>query len=178
MNYNTEKEVWKDVVGYEGLYEVSSLGRVKSLRRNIIMKQKKVKGYNMLNLTKAGKQKGETVSRLVGRAFIPNPENKPQINHIDENKQNNHVDNLEWVTAKENSNHGTRTSRVINNLERTSEKQKTPIAMIDKDTGELIKVFNSIQSAFRFLGDIPNGNISRVCKKKREHAYGYKWEYI
>ena len=192
MYNNTEKEVWKDVVGYEGLYEVSNLGRVKSLRRNIIMKQKIVKGYNMLTLTKAGKQKGETVSRLVGRAFIPNPENKPQINHIDENKQNNHVDNLEWVTAKENANHGTRPDRLrkisIENkshkhlfknegLRKLSESRKVLVRQIDVETGEVINVFPSRAEANEFLGKKRTSSVISDCLSGRSKtAYGFKWE--
>ena len=121
MNNNTNEEIWKDVKGYEGVYRVSSFGRVRSLDRvssigrklkGKVLKQKVTKGYNMVSLSKDGNPKGKTVSRLVAKTFIPNPENKPEVNHIDENKQNNHVDNLEWVTAKENANHGTRKERI------------------------------------------------------------------
>ena len=192
MYFNTEEELWKDVVGYEGLYEVSNLGRVKSLRRNIIMKQKKVKGYNMLTLTKVGKRKGETVSRLVGHAFIPNPENKPQINHIDENKQNNHVDNLEWVTAKENANHGTRPDRLrkisIKNkshkhlfknegLRKLNESRKVPVRQIDVETGEVMNEFPSRAEANEFLGKKRTSSVISDCLSGRSKtAYGFKWE--
>lgn len=102
---------WRDVKGYEGLYYVSNMGDVKN-KNGRAMKQRKVKGYNMVNLTKNGVAKGETVSRLVAKAFIPNPHNKKEVNHIDENKQNNKVENLQWVTPKENANHGTRNKRI------------------------------------------------------------------
>jgi hypothetical protein len=115
-----EGEVWKDVEGYEGIYQISNYGRVKSLERNIkrsdggsfyfaqrILKYKKSRGYDSIGLFK-GRKEGKyfRVARLVGAAFIPNPENKPQINHKDENRHNNMASNLEWCTCKYNSNYG------------------------------------------------------------------------
>lgn len=112
------KEVWKDVIGYEGLYEVSSLGRVRSLdklvngnnskvlRKGIILKpQEKKYGYLAVNLYKYRKMKSLTVHRLVAKAFIENLDNKPEVNHIDGNKKNNSIYNLEWVTSSENQKH-------------------------------------------------------------------------
>lgn len=110
-------EIWKDIKGYEGLYQVSNLGRVKSLNylghhKEMIKKpslQKKTtmksSQYYQTVLYKNGKAKTVTVHRLVAEAFIPNPDNLPQVNHIDHNPLNNKVDNLEWCTAKYNSNH-------------------------------------------------------------------------
>ena len=190
MYFSTEKEVWKDIEGYEGYYQVSNLGQVRSLDRTIpfrggekklegmILKQKLNKGYNMVGISMGGKQKGKLTSRLVAKAFIDNPENKPEVNHIDENKQNNRVENLEWVTAKENANHGTRNQKVIKNLEWASEKQKTPVAMIDKTTGEVIQKFESINEAFRHLNIVVNGGISKACNGNQKTAYGYNWRYI
>lgn len=121
-------EEWKSIPGYEGLYEISSYGRVRSLerfyiRQNVIMVHKPeiilspVKdgfGYLQVGLHCNGKQKIIKVHRLVAQAFIPNPDNFPQINHKDEDKTNNNVDNLEWCTAKYNINYGTRQERSIN----------------------------------------------------------------
>ena len=107
-------EKWKNIAGYEGKYQISSLGRVKSLnyrntRKKKIIKLKKEKnGYIRVGLHYKGKQNLKSVHRLVAEAFIPNPNNYPIINHKDENKQNNRVDNLEWCTIKYNNNYGTR----------------------------------------------------------------------
>lgn len=126
------EEIWKDVVGYEGLYKVSNLGNVKSLDRTVEQfnhaKQRMVKttykgrmlkqsernnGYLFVGLKENGKkQKKENIHRLVAKAFIPNPEKKPQVNHKDRNKKNNHLSNLEWCTTHENMQHTFETGRV------------------------------------------------------------------
>lgn len=107
-----EKEEWKDVGGYEGLYKVSNHGRVWTIKRNHEKKPIVVKGYLMVSLSKNNKKKLVSVHRLVAKAFIPNLENKREVNHLDEDKQNNHVENLRWVTPKENANWGTRNKRI------------------------------------------------------------------
>lgn len=100
-------EIWKDIKNYEGLYQVSNLGNIKSFwhKKEVIMKQMNNNGYSQLNLYYCGLAKKFYVHRLVAKAFIPNPENKPQVNHIDGNKQNNNINNLEWVTNIENEKH-------------------------------------------------------------------------
>ncbi len=186
MYFSTDKEVWKDVEGYGGDYQVSSLGRVRSTDRigytgrklkGTILKEKSNRGYSTVNLYLEGKQTAKLVSRLVAGAFVLNERNVPQVNHIDENKQNNKADNLEWVTPRENANHGTRLQKVMGNLQLTSEKQKTPVVMIDKETDEMVERFDSINDAFRWLGIVASGSISNVCKGKNKTAYGYKWRY-
>ena len=108
-------EEWRAVPGYEGLYEVSNIGNVRNVRRNTLLRlQKTNKGYIRVSLCKNGIQTGFQVHRLVAQAFIPNPNNLPQVNHRDENPSNNNVDNLEWCTAKYNINYGTARIRSIN----------------------------------------------------------------
>ena len=111
------KEIWKDIEGYEGLYQISNLGNVKSLHRiaNIpnghrkvkerILKQTENRGYRAVIISKEKTRKEFSAHRLVAFHFIPNPENKPEVNHIDGNKSNNKVENLEWVTPSENIRH-------------------------------------------------------------------------
>lgn len=128
------EEIWKDIVGYEGFYQVSNLGRVKSLDRYIEITNKRgtlyrrpIKGrllslnnadgdYISVALTKDSIGIFYSVHRLVAQAFIPNPDNLPQVNHKDENPSNNYADNLEWCTAKYNSNYGTRCEKLSKTL--------------------------------------------------------------
>ena len=107
-------EEWKNVIGYEGLYEVSNIGNVRSVIRNKLLRLSKTKGYIQVYLYKNGIRTGLKVHRLVAQAFIPNPDNLPQVNHKDEDKTNNSVENLEWCNAKYNVNYGHRTENIIN----------------------------------------------------------------
>lgn len=118
-------ETWKDIKGYEGLYQVSTMGRVKSLKRtrktngkNAVVRERILTpytnpyGYVNYYLRREGEKKGYRINRLVAQTFIPNPNNLPYVNHKDENKLNNCVDNLEWCTALYNNNYGTRNKRI------------------------------------------------------------------
>jgi hypothetical protein len=114
------KEIWKEIKDYEGLYQISNLGRVKSLEKKVGFRKRKEKilkqhfdkdGYVKVYLCKNSKVKFLSVHRLIAQAFIPNPDELPQINHKDENKANNKIENLEWCTCKYNINYGTRTKR-------------------------------------------------------------------
>ena len=122
------KEIWKEIEGYEGLYQVSNLGRVKSLDRyvlrngnslfvkGIVLSQLNNRGYLAVRLCNSGKYKNYLVHRLVANAFIHNDNNYYEINHIDENKHNNHVDNLEWCDRKYNVNYGSRADKFSNSI--------------------------------------------------------------
>lgn len=106
-------EEWRAVPGYEGLYEVSDIGNVRNVRRNKLLRLTKTNnGYIQVSLFKNGIKTGLKVHRLVAQAFLPNPDNLPMINHKDENKTNNRVENLEWCTAKYNNNYGSRKDKV------------------------------------------------------------------
>ena len=108
-------EEWKNVIGYEGLYEVSNMGNVRNVRRNKLLKLTKTYyGYIQVNLYKNGIRTGLRVHRLVAQAFLPNPDNLPEVNHLDEDKTNNRVDNLEWCDRKYNNNYGDRLKKSIN----------------------------------------------------------------
>lgn len=113
------KEIWRDIEGYEGLYQVSNLGSVRSLdridsigrhRKAKILKPSFSRGYPYVNLCKKSKMQFYRIHRLVAIAFLPNPENKEEVNHIDGNTRNNCVDNLEWVTHSENIHHASKTN--------------------------------------------------------------------
>ena len=177
-----KNEEWRDVVGYEGLYQVSDQGRVKSLERKVpkwdgertvkerILKPAPTKyGYLQLNLYAGGKQKALTVHRLVCEAFHENPDNKQEVNHINENKTDNRACNLEWCTRTENCNHGSRNERV-------AKAQSKPVAQYAQD-GELIKVWPSTMEVGRQTG-FSQGYISLAANGKHKQACGFIWKYI
>lgn len=156
----------KDIKGYEGIYGITSCGRVWSYKNKKFLKPAdNGKGYLHVNLCKDGKVKHFSVHRLVAEAYIPNPDNLPQINHKDENKANNCLQNLEWCDAKYNNNYGT-----IN--ERISNSHKIPILQYTLD-GELIREWPSATD----VGKEVNGNICNCLKGRIKSAYGYIWKY-
>lgn len=169
-----DQEIWKDIQGYEGLYQVSNFGNVKSVKRmgtngGTLAKSYYKIGYEKTLLCKGNKRKTYKTHLLVAQAFIPNPENKPQINHIDGNKQNNCVDNLEWCSAKENMEHAIRTGL------RTFDYLCKPIAQIKN--GEIIATYKSIQDVKRKYG-YNTTNICRTAKGIWKSAYGFQWKYL
>ena len=163
-----KNEEWRDVVGYEGLYQVSDQGRVKSFKWN---KERFLKpsmdkdGYLLVTLCTGGKPKTLKVHRLVCEAFHENPDNKPQVNHINEDKTDNRACNLEWCTCKQNVNHGSRNERV-----------SKPVGQYSLD-GKLIKLWPSTMEAERQAG-FNHGNISQVANGKYKQAYGCIWKYV
>lgn len=163
------EEIWKDIEGYEGVYQVSNLGRVNSLYTNRILNGDKVGGrYLRVVLCKNNIKSKKLIHRLVAQAFIPNPENKPQVNHIDEDKTNNRADNLEWVTRKENANHGIRNTRM-------SKSKSIPVIAINIKTGES-KDFYGASECAKQLG-LYQQNITRVLKGKCKQTGGYTFKY-
>lgn len=163
-------EIWKDIDGYEG-YQVSNLGNVKSLnygrtgKEKILQPSIKKNGYLMVKLWKDGKLKQYLIHRLVAKAFIPNPNGYPCVNHKNELKTDNRATNLELVSHSFNANYGTRNKRI-------AEKLSIPIYCVELD-----KVFPSIHEAYRQIG-ISDGSICLCLKGKRKSAGGYHWRYI
>ena len=181
MEKNYLFEIWKDINGYEGLYMVSNFGRVKSLSRTVeyyngrhYYESKILKptvgnhGYYNVSLCKDKKWKHHLVHRLVAEAFLPNPNGYKQVNHKDENKLNNHVDNLEWCTQQYNLAYGTGKKRMI-------EKHYHILLQYSLD-GVFVKQWNSAREAERSFGN-GKGHISRCCNGKEKQAYGYIWKY-
>ena len=174
------EERWRDVVGYEGLYKVSNLDRVKSVERQVkkwdgnrtvperILKSAKDKdGYQRVGLHREGKTKHVHVHRLVGQAFLTNPENLPQVNHKDEDKTNNNLSNIEFCDAKYNVNYGTRTERVV-------EKRSKPVIQLTLE-GELIREWKSTNECGK--NGYSQGHISACCIGERKSHKGYLWRF-
>ena len=190
-----EKEIWKDIEDYEGLYKVSNMGRVKSLKfgkERILKAFNNGNGYLQLFLWKDGKKKHYKIHRLVAQAFLENPYNLPEVNHKDENKQNNCADNLEFCDKVYNCNYGTRNQRVAEKLRgrkqseehikkraekyTNNSKLSKPVIAIHKING-LILEFSSTHEASRQTG-INQGNIVSCCNGKLKSAGGYQWQYL
>lgn len=175
-------EEWRPVVGYEGLYEVSSFGRVRSLDKykkqwrggkifvqgRIMQPKTKKNGYLGLILSKNGKQKNVLIHRLVAKAFIPNPHNLPCVNHKTECKTFNHFSALEWCDVSYNTKYGS-------GIKRTAEKLSKPIVQLSLN-GNFIKKWESATVVERELGFFKT-HITKCCRGKLKSAYGFKWEY-
>lgn len=168
------QEIWKDIKGYEGKYQVSNLGRVKSLNayghnlEKIMNCPKHHSGYLITIFKVNNKNKTFNVHRLVAETFIPNPDKLPQVNHKDENKLNNCVDNLEWCTRQYNCNYGTRNDRISKNGSKTVNQYDL--------NGKFIKTWKSITEISKTL-NINTGNLSMACNGKYKTTHGYIWKF-
>lgn len=180
-------EEWRDIKGYEGIYQVSSEGRVKSLNRvdargwkikgKLLKPRLKKDGYVDVHLSSKDKHQSPKIHRLVAETFLPIPEELKkwygtqylQVNHKDENKQNNCVENLEWCSAQYNSMWGTK-------RERHKEKVKKSVMQYDMD-GTFIKKWDSIKDATYSIVGHNSGRIIDCLKGRSVSAYGYRWEY-
>lgn len=166
-------EEWKAIPNTNQKLFVSNQGRILSLlsgKPRIIKTQKDAKGYQRFRISVNGKKTTFKLHREVAKAFIPNPNNLPQVNHIDGNKSNNKADNLEWTTSKENCHHAIKNG-LWENVIKEIEKRKKPI--IGYHNNESIR-FNCIADAEKYIG---SGNITSVLKGRRTHAKGWTFEY-
>ena len=180
-------EIWKDIEGYEGLYQVSNLGRVRSLGRDIVRRTRygtmapyHINGrvlkplhsqgdYCYVHLfDKDGTSTNHKVHRLVAMAFVPNPDNLNEVNHIDEDKDNNRADNLEWCKHVDNCNHGTRN-------ERSKTKRSKPVQQLDAE-GNVVAEYPSTIEAERETGT-NRYQIRMCCNGKYKTAGGYRWKF-
>ena len=166
-------EQWKDIKGLEGKYQVSNMGRVKSLHYNwsnyekVLSPQKNPNGYMWVNV--GGKIR--TIHRLVASAFLPNPDCKPIVNHLDGNKENNRADNLEWCSASENEIHAYKSGLKV----ATSNHLKKKILQFDLE-GNLLKEWGCTKDIERSL-NIHHSNISACCRGKQKTSGGFVWRY-
>ena len=183
------KPKWKDIIGYENEYQINQFGEIRTLKDSPKLKKydvlkpqiSKRNGYAYQMLYKNGKGKLLRVHRLVAMAFLPNPNNLPQVNHKDGNKQNNSVDNLEWCEQSDNMKHAYK-----NGLQTPSENQRKAIINTNKlkqkkvcqiKDGEVINTFSGISEASRQT-KISISCISRCCNLKRKSTNGYEWRFL
>ena len=178
------KEVWKDIPEFEDSYQISNLGNFRSkdryarvcgggerlVRGKALKNQRCSNGYVEVACTRSGKRKVFLLHRLVAKLFIPNPDELPEVNHIDENISNCRADNLEWCTSKYNANYGTRNERCLAN-----NPQKRPVEQYTKD-GEFVKRWEMIADAAKHVG-IDGSAITRVCMGKQHTSAGFVWRY-
>ena len=183
-------ETWKDIVGYEGLYKISDLGRVLSVRfgpknhpsqfsePKLMKLTKSSTGYLHVQLYKNGKSSTKLIHTLVATAFVDNPQNKPEINHIDGNKLNNTPSNLEWVTKSENLKHAARTGLRVNpNLGKFGIANHVSKPVLQYDiTGNFIKKWDCQSDAARYYG-IRSSDISHCATGRVKMAHNFIWVY-
>lgn len=180
-NKNME-EIWRNVKGYEELYQVSNYGQIRSVDRFVgyrykgkqriykgrLLKQVERNGYLSVSLSKGNIIKQKSIHRLVAEAFLPNPSNLPLVNHIDENKKNNMVSNLEWCSCAYNTNYGC-------GRKKQAESQQKIVLQYDKD-GNLLNQYPSAT-----IAALKNGynlkTISQCCRGRTKSAYNYIWRY-
>jgi hypothetical protein len=159
-------EIWKEIEGYEGLYQVSNEGRIRSKRR--IKIQGDYNGYKKVRLSKKSRQLTKQVHRLVAKAFIPNPNNKPMVNHKDLNRSNNNVNNLEWVTHQENVNHAVENGHIGGNPSRK-------VVKCDLN-GNPLKYYDRIIDVEK--DGFHKSCVGHVCRGERKTHQGFTWKYI
>lgn len=164
------KEEFRDIPNFPN-YQISNYGNVFSKNKHgLLIPCDDSHGYLMVHLWKNNQQYVKKIHRLVAEVFLENPNNLQDVNHKDEDKYNNNISNLEWISRKDNLNYGTRSKR-------ESEKKKKPIYQIDRNTLEIIQRFDSAKDAGEFTG-INKNNINLVCNYKRKTAGDYIWRFV
>lgn len=177
------QEEWRDIPSLEGRYQASPIGRIRSIlsngTTNVRVLTNLKDGYVGFSYLLNGKVKSMSVHRAVALAFIPNPNNYPYVNHKDEGKRNNCVENLEWCTAKYNTNYGTRNSRVSVVLKSLNLKRKNAKAVVKlhKHTKAVLAEYRSIDDAVADCGLSTRSHVSECCAGKRKSAHGFIWRY-
>ena len=180
-------ECWRWIPGFEGIAQVSTSGQVKTVDRwvtyadgrkyfykgRILKQHRNEDGYLFVNLSRNGKRRHFKVHRLVAEAFIPNPENKPQIHHRNEQKDMNFVENLSWATAKENVNYGTRNKRIADS--NLNSGRSKAVQAVNPDTGKVVKEFPSVKEAGR--NGFDRAHIWSCCQGKRRRHRGFEWRF-
>ena len=172
-------EIWKDIIGYEGLYQVSNLGNVKSLnyrrtgKEQILKAGKNKQGYLLVALSKNGNMKKYLIHRLVYETFKGQIPEGMQCNHLSEVKTENNLENLNLMTPKENSNFGTRNER---NAKANRNGKKSKVVIQYDLNGNVIREWSSTREVHRQTG-YSQGNISACCRMERKTAYGFRWCY-
>ena len=182
----TDSEIWKDITGYEGLYQVSNLGRVKSLPRvnrcvdkyytrkgKVLTGHPDKDGYLVVHLSKNGIERRFRVHRIVAKSFIPNSNKLPQVNHINEIVNDNRVANLEWCDCKYNIQYGTGINRRAKSQMNRHGAKKVLQFTLD---GKFVREFPSNMEVVRVYG-FRQSHINECCLGKAKTAYGYKWKY-
>ena len=156
------KEIWKNIDGFEGKYLVSNLGRIKSIKRNLIKIQKITWAYKSINLWKDAKCTCFRVHRLIAIAFIPNPKNKPQVNHKDGDKLNNNSKNLEWMTSSENTKHSfdnnlqQKGNGELNSMSKITESEVLQIRKLYNEGQKLVPISKQFDISFQAISKIVN----------------------
>lgn len=172
------EESWRPVIGHEGRYEVSNSGRVGSLLTDKILRQSKNNsGYPVVGCSTKSRSGNKSVHGLVAESFIPNPLNFPQVNHIDENKENNIASNLEWCASNYNGHFGTGIDRISNSNKITKKGQGLKPVIKCSLSGEELEHFNSIEEATISMGSKSLNSISNVLHGRRLQAFGFKWKF-
>lgn len=178
------EEIWRDIKGYEGIYQVSSMGRVRGFyfgKEKMLKPRKDRDGYLLINLHRDGKQYTFRVHRLVAEAFIPNPENKPCIDHINTIKDDNRIENLRWVSIAENNQNPLsrkNLSKGKTGKHRGKEHHNSiPVIQYSK-SNKIIGFWENCQEAARYFGLYSGSNIGSCCRGLLKSSNGFKWRYL